>query len=86
MVRCLICTDPVKIERVFDIPILWDDDCNFGKSVCNECLHLLIELVKGNKNISISWKEDPEPCRSKVRHQLGLDKEEPQKTIMRWVE
>ncbi len=51
MVECLICTGSFEYERVFDIPFLWDDDCNFGKPICPACLKILIELVKENKKI-----------------------------------
>lgn len=81
MIHCLVCTKLFEYKRVFDIPILWDDDCNFGRPICNDCLHLLIELVKENRRIKISWKDEPEPCRSKIRHKLRLDKKDPQRTI-----
>jgi hypothetical protein len=83
MVLCLICTNDVEFERVFDIPCLWYDNCYKGKPVCNECLKILIELVAINKKITLTWGDEANPCRTKIRKELGLI--EKKKGLMKWI-
>ena len=86
MLRCLICMNPITIERIFDIPCVWDDECNSGRPICNDCLLLLIALQKENTEIKVSWAENPNPCHREIRKTLGLDKKEPQRNLYDFME